>query len=179
MLGGTAASFRGVPNGIPGLETRLPLLFSEGVGKGRIDLQAFVALTPTNPARMCGLYPRKGTIAVGSDANIVIWDDNREVTIRNDMLHHKVDYTPYEDPRITGWPRAATPGKPRPPPAGGSSEAGKATAVAPDARPLVLGYPFPPLAALARGAGDRKAGNRHRLAPEGISCVLDLEFQAP
>ena len=75
-------------------------------------------------------------------------------------------------------PRVATSGKPRPPPAGGNSEAGKATAVAPDARPLVLGHPFPPLAALARGAGDRKAGNRHRLAPEGISCVLDLEIQA-
>ncbi len=57
-------------------------------------------------------------------------------------------------------------------------QVGKATAVAPDARPLVLGHPFPPLAALARGAGDRKAGNRHRLAPEGISCVLDLEIQA-
>ena len=75
-------------------------------------------------------------------------------------------------------PRVATPGNPRPPPAGGNSEAGKATAVPPDARPRVLGHPFPPLAALARGAGDRKAGNRHRLAPEGISCVLDLEIQA-
>ncbi len=75
-------------------------------------------------------------------------------------------------------PRVATPGKPRSPPAGGNSEAGKATAVAPDARPLVLGHLFPPLAALARGAGDRKAGNRHRLAPERISCVLDPEIQA-
>jgi dihydropyrimidinase len=105
MVGGAAASFRAVPNGIPGIETRLPLLFSEGVGKGRIDLQAFVALTSTNPARMYGLYPRKGTIAVGSDADIVIWDDDREVTISNDMLHHNVDYTPYEGMRITGWPR--------------------------------------------------------------------------
>jgi dihydropyrimidinase len=90
---------------IPGLETRLALLFSEGVGKGRIDLQAFVVLTSTNPARMYGLHPRKGTIAVGSDADIVIWDDDREVTISNDMLHHNVDYTPYEGMRITGWPR--------------------------------------------------------------------------
>ena len=54
---------------------------------------------------MYGLYPRKGTIAVGSDADIVIWDDSREVTISNDMLHHNVDYTPYEGMRITGWPR--------------------------------------------------------------------------
>ena len=105
MVGGTEASFRTVPNGIPGIETRLPLMFSEGVGKGRIDLQTFVALTSTNAARMYGLYPRKGTIAVGSDADIVIWDDSREVTISNDMLHHNVDYTPYEGMRITGWPR--------------------------------------------------------------------------
>ncbi len=105
MVGGTEASFRTVPNGIPGIETRLPLMFSEGVGKGRIDLQTFVALTSTNAARMYGLYPRKGTIAVGSDADIVIWDDTREVTISNDMLHHNVDYTPYEGMHITGWPR--------------------------------------------------------------------------
>ena len=105
MVGGMEASFRTVPNGIPGIETRLPLMFSEGVGKGRIDLQTFVALTSTNAARMYGLYPRKGTIAVGSDADIVIWDDTREVTISNDMLHHNVDYTPYEGMHITGWPR--------------------------------------------------------------------------
>ena len=64
-LRGTEASFRWVPNGVPGIETRLALLFSEGVGKGRIELTTFVALTATNPARMYGLYPRKGTIAVG------------------------------------------------------------------------------------------------------------------
>ncbi len=54
---------------------------------------------------MYGLYPRKGTIAVGSDADIVIWDDDRAVTITNEMLHHNVDYTPYEGMRVTGWPR--------------------------------------------------------------------------
>ena len=105
MLQGADASFRVVPNGIPGIETRMPLLFSEGVGKGRIDLQTFVALTATNAARIYGLYPRKGTIAIGSDADIVIWDDLREVTITNDMLHHNVDYTPYEGIQVTGWPR--------------------------------------------------------------------------
>ena len=103
-LRGTKASFRWVPNGVPGIETRLPLLFSEGVGKDRIDLTTFVALTSTNPARMYGLYPRKGTIAVGSDADIVVWDDDRDVTITNDILHHNVDYTPYEGMRIKGWP---------------------------------------------------------------------------
>ncbi len=103
-LGGKEVAFPYIPNGIPGLETRLPLLFSEGVLKGRIDLHQFVALTASNPARMYGLYPRKGTIAIGADADLVIWDDKRELTIRNGALHHAVDYTPYEGRRITGWP---------------------------------------------------------------------------
>ncbi len=102
--GGREVAFPHIPNGIPGLETRLPLLFSEGVLKGRIDLRSFVALTAANPARMYGLYPRKGTIAPGSDADLVLWDERREVTITNDALHHAVDYTPYEGLRITGWP---------------------------------------------------------------------------
>ncbi len=105
MLRGTGGSFRWVPNGVPGIETRMPLLFSEGVGKGRIDLPTFVALTATNAARIYGLYPRKGTIAVGADADIVIWDDERELTVSNDKLHHNVDYTPYEGMRLKGWPR--------------------------------------------------------------------------
>jgi dihydropyrimidinase len=102
--GGKEVPFPHIPNGIPGLETRLPLLFSEGVGKARITLQQFVALTATNPARMYGLYPRKGTIAIGSDADLVIWDETREVTITNRMLHHAIDYTPYEGMPIRGWP---------------------------------------------------------------------------
>jgi dihydropyrimidinase len=97
-------SFRWVPNGIPGVETRLPILFSEGVGKGRITLNQFVALTATNHARTYGLYPRKGTIAVGSDADIAIWDPAREVTIAQGLMHHGSDYTPYEGIRVTGWP---------------------------------------------------------------------------
>ena len=103
-LHGTNASFGCIPNGIPGVETRLPLLFSEGVGKGRIELTRFVELTAANPARTYGLYPRKGTIAVGSDADIAIWDPRREVKITNDILHHNVDYTPYEGMTVTGWP---------------------------------------------------------------------------
>jgi dihydropyrimidinase len=97
-------SFRYVPNGIPGIETRLPILFSEGVAKGRITLQQFVALTSTNHARMYGLYPQKGTIAVGSDADIVLWDPDRRVTISHVMLHDACDYTPYEGLEVTGWP---------------------------------------------------------------------------
>ncbi|MEH6628854.1 MAG: dihydropyrimidinase [Motiliproteus sp.] len=101
---GEEVDFPYIPNGIPGLETRMPLLFSEGVGKGRIDIHQFVALTATNPAKLYGLFPQKGTIAVGADADIVIWDRQREVCISNDLLHHDVDYTPYEGINITGWP---------------------------------------------------------------------------
>jgi dihydropyrimidinase len=103
-LGGKEVAFPYIPNGIPGLETRLPLLFSEGVNKGRIDLHEFVALTATNAAKLYGLYPRKGTIAVGADADLVIWDDQRAITVTNELLHHAVDYTPYEEMRITAWP---------------------------------------------------------------------------
>lgn len=103
-VAGDNASFTHVPNGIPGVETRLPLLFSEGVLKGKISLPRFVQLTSTNPARLYGLMPRKGTIAIGSDADIAIWDPERHVTISNDMLHHNVDYTPYEGRQIVGWP---------------------------------------------------------------------------
>ena len=97
-------SFRWVPNGIPGVETRLPILFSEGVVKGRITLEQFVALTSTNHAKMYGLYPKKGSLAVGGDADIVVWDPDRKVTIRQDILHHGADYTPWEGYEVTGWP---------------------------------------------------------------------------
>ena len=97
-------SFQWVPNGIPGVETRLPILFSEGVVKGRITLNQFVGLTATNHAKMYGLHPKKGTIAVGADADIAIWDPDRKVTIRQEILHHGSDYTPYEGLEVTGWP---------------------------------------------------------------------------
>ncbi len=97
-------SFRWVPNGIPGVETRLPILFSQGVKAGRISLNEFVALTATNHAKTYGLYPRKGTIAVGSDADIAIWDRERRTTISQALMHHGTDYTPYEGMEVTGWP---------------------------------------------------------------------------
>ncbi|MCW5683746.1 MAG: dihydropyrimidinase [Pseudolabrys sp.] len=97
-------SFRWVPNGIPGVETRLPILFSEGVGKGRITLNDFVAFTATNHAKTYGLYPKKGTIAVGSDADIVLWDPKRQLTISQELMHGGSDYTPYEGIAVTGWP---------------------------------------------------------------------------
>jgi dihydropyrimidinase len=97
-------SFRWVPNGIPGVETRLPILFSQGVKTGRISLNEFVALTATNHAKTYGLYPRKGTIAIGSDADIAIWDAERRTTISQTLMHHGTDYTPYEGMEVTGWP---------------------------------------------------------------------------
>lgn len=103
-VGGTSAPFNKIPNGVPGLATRLPILFSEGVKKGRIDLQTFVSLTSTNPARLFGIHPQKGTIAVGSDADIAIWDPDKTVVVRNELLHHQVDYTVYEGLEVTGWP---------------------------------------------------------------------------
>lgn len=96
--------FRWIPNGIPGVETRLPILFSEGVSKGRIDINRFVALSSTNHAKQYGLYPQKGTIAIGSDADIALWDPQKQVTITNDILHHGADYTPYDGLYVRGWP---------------------------------------------------------------------------
>ena len=97
-------SFRWVPNGIPGVGARLPILFSEGVSKGRIDLNRFVALSATNHAKTYGLYPKKGTIAVGSDADIAIWDPERTLTLTHDLMKDGADYTPYEGIEVKGWP---------------------------------------------------------------------------
>jgi dihydropyrimidinase len=92
---------------MPGIETRLPLLFSEGVQKGRIDLPRFVALSATNAAKIYGLYPRKGTLAIGADTDIAIWDASRELTITKSILRDRMDYTPYEGmtPPGASWPR--------------------------------------------------------------------------
>ena len=97
--------FTKIPNGAPGIETRLMLLH-EGVRKGRITLNRFVQLVSTAPAKMFGLYPRKGTIAVGSDADIVIFDPNKEVVLSAKTHHMKVDYNPFEGTRIVGAPSA-------------------------------------------------------------------------
>ena len=103
QIAGTGAPFNRIPNGIPGVETRLALLFSAGVLGGRIDVNAFVALTATNPAKIYGLYPRKGTIAVGADADLAIWNE-RKLKVDNALLHHNVDYTPYEGIELSAWP---------------------------------------------------------------------------
>ncbi len=96
--------FTKCPNGAPGVETRIPILFSEGVSAGRLDLQTFVQVISTNPARLFGMYPQKGVIAPGSDADLVFIDPEMEVTITHDILHENVDHTPYEGFKVKGWP---------------------------------------------------------------------------
>jgi dihydropyrimidinase len=101
---GEDAPFTRIHNGIPGIAARLPLLFSAGVNGGRIDLTTFVAVSATNSAKIFGLWPRKGTIAIGSDADIAVWDKNRLVTLTNELMQHGADYTPYEGRTVRGWP---------------------------------------------------------------------------
>ena len=96
--------FTQIPNGAPGVETRVPLLYSEGVGRGRLPLNRFVEACATAPARLFGLYPRKGTIAVGSDADLVIYDPEREMRLSPANLHMNVDYSPYEAFTVQGYP---------------------------------------------------------------------------
>ena len=96
--------FSRIPNGAPGIETRLTLVHDGGVRQGRISLNRFVELCSTTPARMFGLFPRKGTIAVGSDADIVIFDPQAEQVLGVKTLHMRVDYNPYEGRRVKGTP---------------------------------------------------------------------------
>ena len=103
-INGEDADFTRIPNGVPGLAARMAITFSEGVVKGHITLNQFVALTATNPAKRFGLYGRKGSIAPGFDADLVIWDVERAVTLTNAMMQHAIDYTPYEGLTVTGWP---------------------------------------------------------------------------
>jgi dihydropyrimidinase len=94
--------FSKIPNGAPGIETRMSLVYDGGVRPGRISLNRFVELTSTSPAKIFGLFPRKGTIAPGSDADIVVFDPNRTLTLSARTLHMNVDYNPYEGRQVTG-----------------------------------------------------------------------------
>jgi dihydropyrimidinase len=94
--------FSKIPNGAPGVETRMSLVYDGGVRPGRITLNRFVELTSTSPAKIFGLFPRKGTIAPGSDADIVVFDPDRTVTLSAATLHMNVDYNPYEGRQVTG-----------------------------------------------------------------------------
>jgi dihydropyrimidinase len=104
LRAGPDPNFKQVANGLPGLETRLPLLFDAMVSKGRLGLEKFVELTATAPAKIYNLHPRKGSIAIGADADIAIWDPSREVTLSDGMMHDLTGYTPYAGRKLRGWP---------------------------------------------------------------------------
>jgi dihydropyrimidinase len=93
-----------IPNGVPGIGDRLPILWTYGVGKGKISPNQFVALTATNPAKIFGLYPRKGTIMPGSDADIVIWNLQRKLKYGAQVARHRTDYNLFEGWELTGFP---------------------------------------------------------------------------
>lgn len=97
-----ATDFTAVPNGAPGIELRMALLYTYGVAAGRLSLERFAQVTAENAARYFGLYPRKGVIAVGSDADLVLYDPEPVWTVRHEDLHDNVDYTPYAGLRIQG-----------------------------------------------------------------------------
>jgi dihydropyrimidinase len=94
--------FSKIPNGAPGIETRLPLVYDGGVRQRGLSLNRFVALTATNPAKLFGLFPKKGTIAVGSDGDIVLFDPRATWTIRASEHHSRVDYSLFEGHTLTG-----------------------------------------------------------------------------
>jgi dihydropyrimidinase len=97
-------SFAKIPNGMPGIETRLYLLWDGGVKKGRIGLNRFVEITSTAPAKIFGLYPRKGTIAIGADADLLVWDGDKKHVLSEKTLHMRVDYSPFEGQEVVGAP---------------------------------------------------------------------------
>ena len=96
--------FTQVPNGAPGVETLLALVYSEGVRKGRITMNDLVRVTSYNPSRILGLHPEKGVIAVGSDADLVVFDPEKKVKLTVDNLHTRIDFSIYEDITVTGYP---------------------------------------------------------------------------
>lgn len=101
---GPKPDFRKIANGLPGIEMRLPLLFSEGYIKGRITLNHFVQLAAGNVSRIYGLDDRKGSITEGKDADIAIWDPDVTRTVRAEDMHDNMEFTPYEGMQISGWP---------------------------------------------------------------------------
>jgi dihydropyrimidinase len=96
--------FTKIPNGLPGVADRMPVLWTEGVGKGRITPNQFVAYTSTNPAKIFGLYPRKGCLEPGSDADVVLWDPEKKLVYGVNVAHQRTDYNLYEGWELTGYP---------------------------------------------------------------------------
>ncbi len=105
--------FSQIPNGGPGLENRLQMIHTFGVRTGRISLNRMVELLATNPAKLFGLYPRKGTLAVGSDADVVVFDPEKQVTISASTHHSRSDYNLYEGTEVTGLARRRAPARQR------------------------------------------------------------------
>ena len=100
-----AGDFRKIPNGTGGLEDRMPMLWTHGVNTGRLTMNEFVAVTSTNIAKILNVYPRKGAILVGADADIVVWDPKRSRTISAKSQQSSIDYNVFEGKEVTGLPR--------------------------------------------------------------------------
>ena len=96
--------FTCIPNGLPGIETRLPLVFTKGVTAGLIDASRFVELVSTNPAKIFGMYPTKGSLDIGADADLIVMDPHQEVEIDHGTLHSAMDYSPYQGMPVIGFP---------------------------------------------------------------------------
>jgi dihydropyrimidinase len=96
--------FRKIPFGMPGVETMIPLMYTEGVGKRGLTVNQLVALTSTNPAKLFGMYPQKGTIAVGSDADLVVFNPKKKIILKAADLQTNCDWSPYEDWKLVGYP---------------------------------------------------------------------------
>lgn len=97
-------NFSTIPHGAPGVEARIPLVFSEGVSKGRISASKFVEIVSTNPAKLAGMYPQKGTLSIGSDADIMLIDPTLSVTLSTEQMHSNCDFSPYDGFRVKGYP---------------------------------------------------------------------------
>ncbi len=99
-----AQDFTKIPNGLPGVGDRMPVMWNAMVSSGKFSMNKFVELTSTNPARIFGMYPRKGNLLPGSDADIVLWDANKKVTYGKNLAQHRTDYNLYEGMELTGYP---------------------------------------------------------------------------
>jgi dihydropyrimidinase len=98
------SDFRTIPGGIPGIELRYPMMYHFGVRSGMLSQEQWVALCSTNPAKSFGIWPQKGSLLVGADADLVLFDPNKEFSVSSEHLHEKVDYTPYEGFALMGYP---------------------------------------------------------------------------
>jgi dihydropyrimidinase len=104
LAAGPSPTFKQIANGLPGLDVRLPLLFDAMVSQGRFTVSDFVRWTSTEPAKIYGLHPRKGSIAIGADADLAVWDPKKLVTLSDATVIDKAGYTPYAGRTLAGWP---------------------------------------------------------------------------